>query len=143
MPWKRLISSLSHDSMPVVALGLCVSTKFQKSKDLLQQNQQITLNPMFPSRCYSFITCHLFCLPPCLILLASSLLIICQTSIGCSWVIIFRILSGVPSQLILSSSHSFELCPPPPKPQTLEYNWLSLLPPLQFMCSPSLLKSQF
>jgi hypothetical protein len=45
--------------------------------------------------------------------------------------------------LELGKSHYFEFCPPPPKPQTLEYSWLSLLAPFRLMCRPSLPKSQF
>jgi hypothetical protein len=88
----------------------------------------------------SLVTSSLFLL--FLDVLASFLLVVCQTSVRCSCVIVFRVLSGVLSLLVLSSNHSFEFCPPP-KPQTLEYSWLSLLAPLRFMCSPSLLKSQF
>jgi hypothetical protein len=78
-------------------------------------------------------------------LVASSLvlLVVCKTSVRSSCVIVFSVLSGVPSLLVLSSSHSFEFCPPPPKPQTIEYSWLSLLAPFRFMCNLSLLKSQF
>jgi hypothetical protein len=109
----------------------------------LQQNQRITLCPLCPSRGYPFIICHLFCLPLCLIRPRFSLLVVCQTGVRCSWIIVFRVLSGVPSLLVLSNSHSFKICPPPLKPETQEYSWLSLLAPLRFMCSPSLPKSQF
>jgi hypothetical protein len=128
-----------------------MSTKFQKSKDLFRILLQIArsktnelpsiLCALLVATHSSLVTSSLFLLV--WVVLASSLLVVYQTSVGCSCVILFRVLSGVPSLLVLISSHSVEFCPPSPKPQTLEYSWLSLLAPVRFMCSPCLLKSQF
>jgi hypothetical protein len=108
----------------------------------LQQNQRITLCPLCPSRGHSFIISPLFCPPLCLIC-PRFFLLVCQAGVGYSWIVVSRVLLVVLSLLVLSNRHSFEICPPPPMPQTLEYNWLSLFAPLRFMCSPSLPESQF